>query len=103
MGFAAAIPASGLGGDLGRLLRGSARDSFRHMITVETTAESTRLTIPKSDVPPDQLRPLLDWLRLEAAARRSQLTDAEADRLAEEMKTDWWTRNKAGFTEPVQP
>lgn len=72
------------------------------MIMVETTAESTRLTIPKDDVPPDRLRPLLDWLRWEAVARRSQLTDAEADRLAEEMKADWWTRNKDRFTKPGQ-
>ena len=72
------------------------------MITVESSAESTRLTIPKEDVPPDRLRPLLDWLRLEAVARRSQLTDAEADRLAEETKSDWWARNKDRFTQPGQ-
>jgi len=79
------------------------RDSFCRVITVESTAESTRLTIPKHDVPPDRLRPLLDWLRLEAVAQRSQLTDAEADRLAEEMKTDWWARNKNRFTKPGHP
>jgi hypothetical protein len=72
------------------------------MITVETTAKSTRLTIPKRDVPPDRLRPLVDWLRLEAVARRSQLTDAEADRLAEETKADWWAKNKDRFTKPGQ-
>jgi hypothetical protein len=72
------------------------------MITVETTAEGTRLTIPRDDVPPDRLGTLVDWLRLEAVARRSQLTDAEADRLAEEMKTDWWARNKDRFTQPGQ-
>ena len=72
------------------------------MITVETTAESTRLTIPKDDVPPDRLRPLVDWLRLEAVTRRSKLTDTEADRLAEEMKTDWWAMNRDRFTKPGQ-
>ncbi len=72
------------------------------MITVETTAETTRLTIPKDDVPPDRLRPLLDWLRMETAARRSQVSEAEADRLAEEMKTEWWAENKDRFTKPGQ-
>lgn len=72
------------------------------MITVETTADSTRLTIPRADVPPDRLQPLLDWLRLEAAARRSQLSEAEADRLAEQIKADWWAGNKDRFTKPGQ-
>jgi hypothetical protein len=73
------------------------------MITVETTAESTRLTIPRDDVPPDRLRPLLDWLRLGAGARRSQLSEAEADRLAEQIKADWWAGNRDSFTKPEQP
>ena len=83
--------------------RGLLRDRFRCMITVETTAEGTRLTIPRDDVPPDRLGPLVDWLRLEAVTRRSRLTDAEADQLAEEMKTGWWANNKARFTQPGQP
>lgn len=45
------------------------------MITVETTPASTRVTIPTDDVSPDRLRPFLDWLRLEAVARRSQLNE----------------------------
>lgn len=73
------------------------------MITVETTADGTRLTIPRDNVPPDRLRPLLDWLRLEAVARRSQLSEGEADRLAEQMKADWWAENKHRFLKPSQP
>jgi hypothetical protein len=73
------------------------------MITVETTAESTRLTIPRDDVPPDRLGPLLDWLRLEAVARRSQLSEAAADRLAEQMKADWWAGNRDRFTKAGRP
>lgn len=64
------------------------------MITVETTEQSVRVTIPKGEVPPYRLNRLLDWLRLEAVARRSQLTEEEANRLAEEVKTGWWAANK---------
>jgi hypothetical protein len=70
------------------------------MITVETTAESTRGTIPNDEVPPERLRPFLDWLRLEAITQRSQLSEAEAERMAEEMKADWWAGNKARLIHP---
>lgn len=67
------------------------------MITVETTDSDVRVTIPKDEVPTDRLNAFLDWLRLESVARRSQLSEQEADRLAEEMKDDWWAANKDRF------
>ena len=70
------------------------------MITVETTEQGTRVTIPNDEVPPERLRPFLDWLRLEAIAQRSQLSEAEADLMAEEMKADWWAKNKARLPVP---
>ncbi|MBM3891095.1 MAG: hypothetical protein FJ388_18435 [Verrucomicrobia bacterium] len=73
------------------------------MITVETTEASTRVTIPKDEVPPDRVNRLLDWLRLEALARRSRLTEAEADRVAEEIKAGWWSANKERFVKPTEP
>ncbi len=72
------------------------------MITVETTDAGLRVTIPKGEVPPDRLNSLLDWLRLESVARRSQLTETQADRLAEETKSDWWTANKQRFISPAE-
>jgi len=35
--------------------------------------------------------------RLEEIAQRSQLTEADADRLADELKAEWWTANKGRF------
>jgi hypothetical protein len=35
--------------------------------------------------------------RLEEIAQRSQLTEADADRLADELKAEWWTANKDRF------
>jgi len=71
------------------------------MITVETTDTALRVTIPKSEVPPDRLNSFLDWLRLEATAARSRLTEGEVDRLAEEMKAGWWAANKEHFVKPA--
>jgi hypothetical protein len=72
------------------------------MITVETTGTSLRVTIPKSEVPPDRLNSFLDWLRLEATAARSRLAEGEADHLAEEMKAGWWAANKQRFINPAE-
>jgi hypothetical protein len=67
------------------------------MITVEKTDTDVRMTIPKDAVPPKQLNALLNWLRLEEIAQRSGLTEEEADRIAEEIKAEWWATNKEKF------
>ena len=72
------------------------------MITVETTEAGVRVTIPRGEVPPERLNTLLDWLRLEAVARHSQLSEPEADRLAEAAKADWWAANKDRFIPPAR-
>jgi hypothetical protein len=72
------------------------------MITVEATDAGMRVTIPKDEVPPERVNSFVDWLRLEAVARRSGLSEAEADRLAEDLKVDWWTKNKGRFIPPAE-
>lgn len=67
------------------------------MITVERTDADLRVTIPKDAVPPKRLNALLDWLRLEELAQRSHLSEADADRRAEELKAGWWAANKDRF------
>jgi hypothetical protein len=67
------------------------------MITVETTESSFRVTIPRNEIPLTRLNSLLDWLRLEALAARSALTEGECNRMAEQAEADWWAANKARF------
>jgi hypothetical protein len=67
------------------------------VITVEKTDSDLRVTIPKDAVPPKRLNALLDWLRLEELAQRSHLTEADANRLADELKAGWWAANKDRF------
>ncbi len=67
------------------------------MITVENTETDVRVTISKDSVPSTRLNALLDWLRLEEIVQRSRLTEAEADRIADEIKADWWAANKTRF------
>jgi len=70
------------------------------MITVESSNGSTQVTFPHDEVPMDRLNAMLDWLRLEAIARKSQLTMEEADRMAEESKASWWATNRDRFIPP---
>jgi hypothetical protein len=72
------------------------------MITVETSDATVRVTIPKSEVPMDRLNWFVDSLRLEAIARKSQLTEDEASHLADEIKAGWWAANRHRFTKPAQ-
>ncbi len=72
------------------------------MITVEATETGMRVMIPSNEVPPERVNAFVDWLRLEAVARQSRLSEADADRLAEEIKSDWWTKNKDRFIPPAE-
>ena len=70
------------------------------VIDVETIPAGVRVTIPNGEVDPAQLDELLRWLRLESATRRSAMTEAEADAMAEAGKAQWWAENKSRFIPP---
>ncbi len=72
------------------------------MITVERTDAEVRVTIPKNAMPPKQLNAFLDRLQLEEVAQRSQLTEADADRMADDIKAEWWAANKDRFIPPSE-
>ena len=67
------------------------------MTAVETTPAGIRVTIPTGEVDPGQLDEVLSWLRLESATRRSAMSEAEADAMAETGKAQWWAENKSRF------
>ena len=73
------------------------------MITIESTDTELRVTVPKDEVPAERLNAFLDWLRFESSTSQSHLTEQEANRLADEVKADWWARNKHRFIAPGQP
>ena len=49
------------------------------MISVESTADTIHLRIPRAEVSPERLAQILRGLRLETAVAGSQMTDAQAD------------------------
>ena len=72
------------------------------MIEVESLPGSIRVTIPRGEVNASRLDEVLAWLRLESATRRSAMTVAEADAMAEAATAQWWEENKARFIPPAQ-
>lgn len=70
------------------------------MISVEATDTAIRVTIPKDEVSPERLNSFLDWLRFEAVAGRSALTETEAGQIAEDSKQSWWDANRGRFIPP---
>lgn len=65
------------------------------MIAVETSDKAIRVSIPTDGMPAEAVSAFVDWLRVEAAARRSRLTDATAWKLSEDVKSEWWSQNEA--------
>ena len=69
------------------------------MIAVVTDKHEIRVSIPTDGMGPEAVEAIVDWLRVEFAARRSKLTDDMAWQLSEDIKADWWAQNKARFIE----
>lgn len=67
------------------------------MIAVETDDNEIRVNIPTNGMTAEAVRAFVDWLRVEAAARRSRLTDDAAWKLSEEAKSGWWSQNQSRF------
>ena len=69
------------------------------MIAVEANENEIRVKIPTDGMSPEAVRAFVDWLRIEAVARQSQLTDQGAWKLSEDVKSDWWSKNKSRFND----
>jgi hypothetical protein len=67
------------------------------MITIESTADTIHVQIPRAEMSRERLEQLLRGIRLETAVAGTALTDEAADQMAEEMKSDWWARNQNRF------
>ena len=78
---------------------GRGKEDIHKVIAVETSDHEIRVKIPTDGMSPEAVRAFLDWLRVEAVARRSHLTDEGAWKLSEDTKSDWWDKNKSRFND----
>jgi hypothetical protein len=73
------------------------------MITVEKTVQQIHITISKDAMPEEELNAFIDSLRLEEIAQRSRLSEQDADRIADDLKAQWWSQNIQRFIPPNEP
>jgi hypothetical protein len=64
------------------------------MVAIETGEHEIRVSIPTDGMSPEAVSALVRWLRVEFAARRSKLTDNVAWQISEDIKADWWSKNR---------
>jgi hypothetical protein len=68
------------------------------MIEVKADKGIVQVTFATEGMSPEQINAFVAWLRVEAIARRSQMTEEAAWQLSEEVEADWWEKNKQRFT-----
>ena len=90
------------------------------MITLAADEKEYHVTIPREVVNERRLETFVQWLRDESAAqdaisagrpsrslseiaRGSEMTPAEADRLAASLSAGWWARNQKRFLPEEKP
>ena len=69
------------------------------MIDIKSQDGVVQITIPTEGMSPEQVNEFVLWLRAEAIARHSKLTEQGAWELSEEVKAGWWDKNKQRFGE----
>ncbi|MFQ5708274.1 MAG: hypothetical protein ACE5HO_12535 [bacterium] len=64
------------------------------MVQITFKDDEAILRFPKQLVSSGYVQAFLERLRLEAIVEKSQLTEEQAWELSEEIKQEWWQKNK---------
>ncbi len=64
------------------------------MIEISFEKDEAILKFPKQFVSADYVQKFLERLRLEAIVEKSLLTEKKAWELSEQLKQEWWQKNK---------
>ena len=72
------------------------------MIEIKFENNEAILKFPKQLVSSNYVQEFLERLRLEAIIESSQLTENQAWELSEQMKQDWWQKNKDKFLKRIK-
>jgi len=72
------------------------------MVQITFKDEEAILKFPKELVSSSYVQEFLERLRLEAILEKSQLTEEQAWELSEEIKAEWWKKNKDKFLKRIK-
>ena len=64
---------------------------------IKTTRTKDRLliSIPTKDMKTEEIDDFLSFFKLEFTVRNSEMTEVQAEEISEEIKSDWWKKNKS--------
>ena len=80
-----------------RLRRRRGQVYLRCVIEIKAEKDRVEISIPTEGMTPEEVNDLIGWIRLESIFSRSKLTEEEAWKLSEEIKSGWWEANKLRF------
>lgn len=72
------------------------------MVQISFNDDEAILKFPKQLVSSAYVQEFLQRLRLEAIVEKSQLTEEQAWELSEEIKQEWWQKNKDKFLKGIK-
>ena len=66
-------------------------------LSIETTRTKDKLliSIPTKGMKAEEIDAFLSLFKTEFTVRNSQMTEIEAEEIAEEIKSSWWKKNKS--------
>lgn len=64
------------------------------MVDITFDKDEAILKFPKQLLSSDYVQQFLERLRIEAIVEKSKLTEEQAGELSEQLKEDWWNKNK---------
>lgn len=72
-------------------------------VNIETIRTKDRLliSIPTKNLKDEEINYFLSLFKTEYTIRSSELTAEQAEEIAEEIKYDWWKKNKSRITKMI--
>lgn len=64
------------------------------MVDITFEKDEAIIKFPKQYISADYVQQFIERLRLEAIIEKSNLTEEQAWELSEQLKQDWWQKNK---------
>jgi len=64
---------------------------------VESENNEIRITFSKDAVKLSEIQAFIDYINFREINSRSQATQEQADKIAEEINQSWWEKNKSKF------
>ena len=72
-------------------------------VNIETRKTKDRLliSIPTDEISAEEVEEIIASLKTEFVLRKSDLTEDEAEKISEEIKSDWWEKSGSRIKEMI--